>query len=85
MQGGQIQGRPVLFGDDIFLPSCVICDRDLHGCVPNDHPCYDRGLRDPLLRDYVRREHRVRQPNGRAAFQNRTCSTSLAKRERLVS
>ena len=85
MQGGQIQGRPVLFGDDIFLPSCVICDRDPHGCVRNDRPCYGRGLRDRLLRDCVRREHRARQPNGHAGFQIRTCSASLAKRERLVN
>ena len=81
MQGAQIQGRPVSFGDDILLPSCVICDRDPHGYVRNGHPCYGRDLRDRLLRDCVQREHRGRQPNGRAAFQNPTCSASLAKRE----
>ena len=85
MQGGQNLCRPVSFGDDIFLPSCVICDRDPHGCVRNDRPYYGRGLRDRLFRDCVRREHRGRQPNGHAGFQNLTCSASLAKRERLVS
>ena len=91
MQGGQIQGRPVSFGEDIYLPSYVICgcdlrDCDLRGCVRNDRPCYGRDLRGSRFsHDCVRRERRGRLPSDHAGFQIQTCSASLAKRERLVS
>ena len=45
-----------------------------------------RGQRgSQLLRDCVPREHRGRQQNGHVGFQSRTCSASLARRERLES